>query len=83
LALHFPLKILGYLEFSEIYSLGLDRIPPPRQLDSSYTIDQANADDIDFICRELVRDEPPVVIRTLFAEGHHCFVARSQGRIVA
>jgi GNAT superfamily N-acetyltransferase len=83
LALHFPLKILGYLEFSEIYSLSLDRIPPPRQLDSSYTIDQANADDIDFICRELVRDEPPVVIRTLFAEGHHCFVARSQGRIVA
>ena len=83
LALHFPLKIFGYLEFSEIYSIGLDSIPPPRRLDSKYVLDQANADDIDYICRELVRDEPPVVIRNLFAGGHHCFVARSKGRIVA
>jgi len=82
LALHYGMKVLGYLEFSEIYSIDLSHLPPPRRLDNRYVLDKANAEDIDYICRELVRDEPPVVIRNLFAEGHSAFVARSEGRIV-
>lgn len=83
LALHCPLKMLGYLEFSEIYSIGLDRPLPPRLLDIGYVLDRADADDIDYICNNLIRDEPPAVIRNLGVEGNHCFVARHQGRIIA
>jgi GNAT superfamily N-acetyltransferase len=79
--LHYSLKLFGYLEFSEVYGIGLDPLPPPRRLDG-YTLDRANSDDIDTICRELVRDEPPIVLRNLWAGGNHCFVARKQDRIV-
>ena len=34
-ALHLPLKMLGYLEFSEIYSIDLGRLPPDRPLPGS------------------------------------------------
>jgi hypothetical protein len=30
-----------------------------------------------------VRDEPPHVIRMLWSEGHHCFVARYQSKVIA
>jgi GNAT superfamily N-acetyltransferase len=81
-ALHLPLKVLGYLEFSEIYSIDLGRLPPERPLDR-YELGPATAEDIDYICRVLIRDEPPIVIRTLWSEGHHCLVARHDGRVIA
>ncbi len=80
-SLHYALKILGYLEFSEIYSIDLSRPPPQRSVDH-YQFDRASGEDIDYICRELIRDEPPIVIRNLWSEGHHCFVARHQGRVI-
>jgi GNAT superfamily N-acetyltransferase len=80
-SLHYSLKIFGYLEFSEIYSISLDHLPGPRPLEG-YVLDRANSDDIDYICRELIRDEPPTVLRNLWSEGNHCFVARYQDQIV-
>jgi len=58
-ALHLPLKVLGYLEFSEIYGIDLGRLPPDRPLDR-YELGPATAEDIDYICRVLIRDEPPI-----------------------
>ena len=78
---HYPLKLLGHLEFSEIYSIGLANLPPARQLDQ-YQIAAASSEDIDFICNALTRDEPPFVIRQLWSEGHHCVVARKDGQVV-
>lgn len=80
--LHYALKPFGNLEFSEIYRLELDSLPPARPLEG-YEIGPATDHDIDEIVRELVRDEPGYVIRNLWSQGHHCFVARSDGRIVA
>jgi GNAT superfamily N-acetyltransferase len=78
---HYAVKILGHLELSEVYSIDLDRLPPERVIDQ-YQIGPATAEDIEFICSTLTRDEPPIVIRTLWSNGHHCFVARHQGRVV-
>ena len=80
--LHYALKPLGHLEFSEIYRLELDTLPEARSL-QGYKIDRANERDIDVIVRDLVRDEPPFVIRNLWSQGNHCFVARHEGRVVA
>jgi GNAT superfamily N-acetyltransferase len=80
-SLHYALKLLGYLEFSEIYSIDLGRLPPPRDV-AHYRFSQATDEDIDYICRELKRDEPPIVIRNLWAEGHRCFVARDRDRVI-
>ena len=79
---HYALRLFGYLEFSEIYSIDLlHRLPPHRTLDR-YEIGSATDDDIEFICSALIRDEPPSVIRRLWSEGHHCIVARENGRVV-
>ena len=81
-SLHYALKIFGHLEFSEIYSIDLHHLPPQRTVDR-YEIGPATDADIDYICSVLIRDEPPFVIRRLWSEGHHCFVAREQRRVVA
>lgn len=80
--LHYALKPLGHLEFSEIYRLELDSLPEPRPLDG-YEIGHATDHDIEAIARDLVRDEPAFVIRNLWSQGHHCFVAKRDGRVVA
>jgi GNAT superfamily N-acetyltransferase len=47
------------------------------------TIEHANDDDIDYICRVLTRDQPDHVIRARWRDGHHCLVAKFQGKVVA
>lgn len=83
LALHYPLRMLGYLEFTDVYSIDLAGLPPVTQRPAGYEFGEAGAQEIDYICRELVRDEPPVVIRDLWDRGNHCFVARQNEQVVA
>ena len=82
LLLHFAVKPLGYFEFTDIYCIDLPTLAPQREL-NGYVIEHATDADIDYICRFLVRNEPPHVIRMLWSEGHHCFVARYQGKVIA
>ena len=81
--LHLLLRPLGYLEFTDVYTFDLRPNLPEVRLKPGYTIVHASAADIDEIVASLPRDEPPGVLRTLFAEGHHCFVAKFDGRVVA
>jgi GNAT superfamily N-acetyltransferase len=82
LILHWAFRPLGYIEFSDVYCIDPHALPPPRELDR-YVIEHAADTDIDYICRFLPRDEPPHVIRKLSSEGHHCFVARYDGKVIA
>jgi GNAT superfamily N-acetyltransferase len=82
LLLHYAVKPLGYVEFGHIYCIDPRKLPPQRDL-RGYVVEHATDADIDYICHFLPRDEPPHVIRTLWSEGHHCFVARYDGKVVA
>src|SRR4051812_6971646 len=81
--LHLLLRPLGYLEFTDVYTFDLRPDLSEVRLKPGYTIVHASAADIDEIVANLPRDEPPGVLRTLFAEGHHCFAAKFDGRVVA
>jgi GNAT superfamily N-acetyltransferase len=81
--LHLLVRPLGYLEFTDVYTFDLKPEPPAVTLKPEYTIGQAGAAEIDEIVASLPRDEPAGVLRTLFAQGHHCFVAKFDGRVVA
>ena len=81
--LHLLLRPLGYLEYTDVYTFELQAELPEVRLKPGYTIVQANAADIDEIAANLPRDEPAGVLGTLFAQGHHCFVAKFGGRVVA
>lgn len=80
--LHWLVRPFGYLEFTDIYKIDLTPLPPIFEVEG-YTIEQATADDIEDIVQHINRDEPSGVIRALWAQGHHCFVAKAGGRIVA
>ena len=82
LILHWAVRPLGYVEFSDVYCMDPRTLPPQREL-NGYVIEHATDADIDYICRFLPRDEPPHVIRMLWSEGHHCFVARYDGKVIA
>jgi len=81
--LHLLLRPLGYLEFTDVYTFALEQEPPAVTLKPGYSILKAGAAEIDEIVAGLPRDEPAGVLRTLFAQGHHCFVAKFDGRVVA
>jgi GNAT superfamily N-acetyltransferase len=81
--LHLLLRPFGYLEFTDVYSFDLRPDLPEVALRPGYTIEEAGAAEIDEIAVNLPRDEPAGVLRTLFAQGHHCFVAKCHGRVVA
>lgn len=82
LSLHWLLRPFGYLEVTDVYKIGLAALPPLFEV-PGYTIERATADDIGQIIQHIKRDEPPAVIDNLWAQGHHCFVAKSDGRVVA
>jgi GNAT superfamily N-acetyltransferase len=80
---HALLRPFGYLEFTDVYSMDLHADLPEVSLKPGYVISQAASADIDEIVANLPRDEPGGVLQMLFAQGHHCFVAKHRGRIVA
>jgi GNAT superfamily N-acetyltransferase len=82
LALHWLIRPLGYLEFTDIYFIRLFNLPPLFDV-HGYTIEKATAGDIDEIARVLKRDEPSAVLRSLWNHGHHCFVAKYAGSVIA
>jgi L-amino acid N-acyltransferase YncA len=81
--LHLVLRPLGYLEFTDVHTFDLRPEPPQVTVRPGYTIVPATAADIEEIAANLRRDEPAGVLRTLFEQGHHCFVAKFDGRVVA
>jgi len=82
LPLHWLLRPLGYLELTDVYKIDLANLPPLFSVDG-YDIERANADDIEEITQRAHRGEPPEVIRALWAQGHHCYVAKFHGHVVA
>ena len=80
--LHYAIRPLGYLEFTDIYKINLGSLPALR-VPKGYTIGHASADDIDYIVKFLKRDQPSHVNRTLWSQGHRCFVAKYDGQTVA
>jgi GNAT superfamily N-acetyltransferase len=82
LSLHCLLRPLGYLEVTDIYRIDLARLPPLFSV-AGYTVERATADDITEMTRRIDRDEPSAVLRDLWEKGHHCFVAKHDGRVVA
>lgn len=81
--LHLLLRPLGYLEFTDVYSFDLTGPIPPVKVPPNYVISPADDRDIEAIATTLIRDEPPGVIRSLWQQGHHCFVAKFNGEVVA
>ena len=81
LALHYAVRPLGYVEFTDVYSID-PRVPPPRPSLLGYSIEHAQDNEIDYICDLLTRDQPAHVVRARWREGHHCFVAKIDGRVV-
>jgi hypothetical protein len=82
LLLHWLLRPLGYLELTDIYKIELSNLPPLFDV-PGYAIERATADDINEITQRHHRGEPPAVIKALWSQGHHCFVAKFQGRVIA
>lgn len=82
LALHWLLRPFGYLEVTDVFKIDLGILPPLSEV-RGYTIQRATADDIRQITLNIKRDEPPAAINHLWAQGHHCFVAKCDGRVVA
>lgn len=79
---HWLLRPLGYLELTDVFKLKLDRLPPLFEV-PGYAIEKADAADIASIKQTFRRDEPPAVLDALWRGGHHCFVAKFQGEVVA
>ena len=82
LSLHWLLRPFGYLEVTDIYKIDLIDLPPLFSV-PGYTVERAKADDISKITQQIKRDEPPAVLNKLWGDGHHCFVAKCDGRVVA
>ena len=80
--LHAVLRPLGFVEFTDVYWID-PRTPVPQRHLEGYVIAHATDTDIDSICNHIKRDEPPGVIRKLWRDGHHCFVARHDGAVIA
>lgn len=81
--LHLLLRPLGYLEITDVYTFELTRPFAPVNARPDYPISQAADAEIEEIVAKLTRDEPAGVIRSLWEQGHHCFVAKFGGRVVA
>jgi hypothetical protein len=79
---HWLLRPFGYLELTHVFKIDLAELPPLFAV-PGYTIERATADDIGEITQQHHRGEPPAVIKTLWSQGHHCFVAKCEGRVVA
>ena len=82
LCLHWLLRPLGDLECTDVFTIELSALPPLFQV-AGYDIEQAGADEVAEITRNIMRDEPPAVLEALWAGGHHCFVAKFNRRVVA
>lgn len=82
LCAHWLLRPLGYLEFTDVFTLELANLPPFFEV-PGYQIERAGADEVTEITRHIKRDEPPAVLNALWDHGHHCFVAKFNGRVVA
>jgi GNAT superfamily N-acetyltransferase len=82
LSLHWLLRPFGYLEVTDVYKIDLASLPPLFSV-PGYTIERANADDIAELTRRIKRDEPSGVLRTLWQQGHNCFVAKCDSVLVA
>lgn len=82
LVLHWLLRPLGYLELTDIFSLDLVDLPPIPEI-TGYRIERAGAAEIADIAANIKRDQPVAVIENLWQQGHHCFVAKYAGRVVA
>ena len=84
LCAHWLLKPLGYLELTDVFALELHDLPPLFAI-PGYEVEQAGATEVDEITRDIraYRDEPPAVIQALWSHGHHCFVAKIDGRVIA
>jgi GNAT superfamily N-acetyltransferase len=82
LCAHWIVRPLGYLELTDVYKLDLATLPPLFDV-PGYRIEHAGEDDIRQITQPIRHDEPPAVIDALWAGGHHCFVAKFSGRVVA
>ncbi|HJP68579.1 MAG TPA: GNAT family N-acetyltransferase [Sphingomicrobium sp.] len=82
LCLHWLLRPLGYLECTDVFTIQLAALPPLFEV-PGYEIEPAGADEVAEITRNITRDEPPAVLEALWAGGHHCFVAKFNGRVVA
>jgi len=80
--LHWLTRPLGYLELTDIYKIELAELPPLFDV-PGYTIKHADDADIAEITQRAHRGEPPAVIRNLWENGHHCFVAKFDGQVVA
>ena len=80
--LHWGLLPVGYLELTDVFRIELASLPPLFGV-PGYTIEKASAEDIAQITREAHRGEPPGVIKNLWAAGHHGFVAKFNGEVVA
>jgi GNAT superfamily N-acetyltransferase len=82
LVLHWLLRPFGDLELTDVYKFDLTKLPPLFDV-QGYRIEHANAGDIKQITQQIVRDEPSDVIEDLWAQGHHCFVAKYGGKVAA
>lgn len=82
LTLHWLVRPLGYLEITDVFKIDLVSLPPLFDI-QGYTIEKADADDVRALTQRIKRDEPSAVLDALWANGHHCFVAKSQGDVVA
>ena len=80
--LHWVTRPLGYLELTDIYSIALAELPPLFEV-PGYIIKHADDADIAQITQRPHRGEPTAVIENLWKDGHHCFVATCEGRVVA
>jgi hypothetical protein len=80
--LHLLLRPLGYLELTDVYKIELTRLPALFEI-PPYRIVEAQARGVEEIAADPSFDDPPAVVRTLWKEGHHCFVAKYGERIVA
>ena len=82
LCAHWMLRPLGYLELTDVFRIELATLPPLFEV-PGYAIVRADAADIAYITSHIKRDEPSAVLDALWTEGHHCFVAKIDGRVVA
>ncbi len=81
LLLHYLLRPFGYLEFTDLYKIELTDLPPLFEV-PGYSIQRATNDDMLQLARE-IRDDKPAVYSDLWKQGHHCFIAKHNGHIVA
>ena len=82
LVFHWLMRPFGDLEATDVYKIVLRDLPPLFTVER-YEIRKATAEDIEEIASNIIRNEPSAVVRDLWARGHHCFVAKYSGAVVA